>query len=379
MCEFSINIFNLIIIASVCVGATFGLLLIFTRRINRKANRFLGLLTLVIVLWNLWILSIDFQITRYLPNFYLIPLNYSLALGPLLYFYVKTLTNFDYHITKKEYLHFLPLVLELIIHLIICRDAISNNRTTIETDTYLQWMPILQFLAILSIITYCIYALKDIKKYHIWLHKNYSNNAAYSLKWLYRLLVIFAILWFLWVPYTIVDYTVFNFQLGISDYYPLYTLLSIITIWISAEAFLRPEVILLEANRHSKKKKEKPSEDISQKATWLTQQMIANRFYLNSELTLKSLAENLDIHPNILSKIINDGLNKNFSDFINEYRVNAIVEKLHSGNYDHITLLGLSFECGFNSKTTFNRVFKNLKGVTPLQYKKSIKKDLKPS
>lgn len=186
---------------------------------------------------------------------------------------------------------------------------------------------------------------------------------------------MFAVLWFLWTPYTIIDYVIFDFQLNISDYYPIYVLLSIITIWISAEAFLRPEVILLEANRENSTDKEKPSEEILKKASWLKEQMVTNLFYLNSELTLKSLADNLNMHPNVLSKVINDGLDKNFSDFVNEYRVNAIIEKLHSGNYDHITLLGISFECGFNSKTTFNRVFKNIKGMTPINYKKSIEND----
>ena len=158
-------------------------------------------------------------------------------------------------------------------------------------------------------------------------------------------------------------------------------LLSIITIWISAEAFLRPEIILLEANKQndiyktnsSQEITKSPSEEILTKASWLKEQMETNLFYLNSELTLKSLADNLNIHPNLLSKIINDGLGKNFSDFVNEYRVNAIIDKLHSDKYNHITLLGMSYECGFNSKTTFNRVFKNITGVTPIYYKKSIK------
>lgn len=375
MCEFNLNIFNLIIIASIFIGTTFGLLLIFTKRINKKANVLLGLVTFIIVFWNVWILSLDFQINNYIPHFYLIPLNYSLALGPLLYLYVKKITNFSYRLSKRDSIHFLPLIIELTIHFMISRDALVNDTIGIETNTYLQLMPIVQFFAIISIVTYCLYALKEIKAYHIWLNKNYSNNDAYSLRWLYRLIIIFAVLWFLWTPYTIIDYIVFNFQLSISDYYPIYVVLSIITIWISAEAFLRPEVILLEVNRENNIDKEKPSEEIFKKASWLKEQMVANRFYLNSELTLKSLAENLNMHPNILSKVINDGLNKNFSDFVNEYRVNAIIEKLDSGNYDHITLLGLSFECGFNSKTTFNRVFKNIKGITPLHYKKSIKND----
>ncbi|PKG43635.1 helix-turn-helix domain-containing protein, partial [Psychroflexus sp. MES1-P1E] len=181
------------------------------------------------------------------------------------------------------------------------------------------------------------------------------------------------ILWFLWTPYTIIDYVIFDFQLNISDYYPIYVLLSIITIWISAEAFLRPEIIFLEANKKDNINKETPSEEIIKKASWLKEQIATNLFYLNSELTLKSLADSLNIHPNILSKIINEGLDKNFSDFINEYRINAFIDKLDSDKYDNITLLGISFECGFNSKTTFNRVFKNIKGITPLNYKKSIK------
>ena len=373
MCEFNLNLFNLIIIASVFIGATFGLLLIFTKRINGKANILLGLVTFIIVFWNIWILSLDFQLTNYLPYFYLIPLNYSLALGPLLYLYVKKITNFNYNLSKKDSIHFLPLLIELTIHFIISADALVNNVIGIETDAYLMLMPIVQFSAIVSIVIYCIYALKAIKSYHSWLNNNYSNNDAYNLRWLYRLLIVFAILWFLWTPYTIIDYVIFGFQLNISDYYPIYVLLSIITIWISAEAFLRPEVILLETNKQNSIVKENPSEDITKKASWLKEQMLTNLFYLNSELNLRSLADNLNIHPNVLSKVINDGLDKNFSDFINEYRVNAIIDKLHSGNYDHITLLGISFECGFNSKTTFNRAFKNIKGITPLNYKKSIK------
>lgn len=377
MCEFNLNFYNLIIIASVFIGTTFGILLVFTRRINRKANILLSIVTFIIVFWNIWILSLDFQITNYLPHFYLIPLNYSLLLGPLLYLYVKKITDFNYHLSKKDTIHFLPLIIELTVHVIICRDALINNIVAIETHAYHKLMPIIQFLAIVSIVTYSIYSLKAIKSYHFWLNKNYSTNDAYSLKWLYRLITIFAIIWFLWTPYTIIDFVIFDFQLGISDYYPIYVLLSIITIWISAEAFLRPEVILLEANKQKSINKENPSEEIIKKASWLKEQMETNLFYLNSELTLKSLADNLDIHPNLLSKLINDGIGKNFSDFINEYRVNAIIQKLHSGNYDHITLLGISFECGFNSKTTFNRVFKNIKGITPLNYKKSIKKSIR--
>jgi AraC-like DNA-binding protein len=373
MFEFNFNLYNLIIIASVFIGATFGFLLIFTNRVNKKANIFLGLVMLIMVLWNIWVLSLDLYIARYFPNFHLIPLNYSLALGALIYMYVKKMTNPSFVITKKKMLHFLPLVFELLVHSIIITEALNKNILATDTSSFYKFSPIVQFIGIISIVTYCIYSLKEIRKYHIWLAKNYSNDIQYSLNWLYRLLVIFAIFWFLFTPYTIVDYVVYDFNLGIGDYYPLYILLSLITIWISAEAFLRPEIILLENNSKINHIKENPSFEIVEKASWLKEQMETNLFYLNSELTLRSLAEDLEIHPNTLSKIINDGLGKKFSDFVNEYRVHAIIDKLNSNEYDNITLLGISFECGFNSKTTFNRVFKTIKGVTPIEYKKSIK------
>ena len=127
MSEFNLNPFNFLIIASVFIGATFGLLLIFTKRINRKANILLGLVMFIIIFWNIWVLSLDFQIHHSYPYFYLIPLNYSLALGPLLYFYVKKIVHPNYCLSKKDSIHFLPLFIELSIHVIVSRDALINN------------------------------------------------------------------------------------------------------------------------------------------------------------------------------------------------------------------------------------------------------------
>lgn len=372
--DFKINLYNLLILASVFIGLTFCLLLIFSKRINQKANRFLGLASLVIVLWNIWVLSHDLDFFRYVPRFFLIPLNFSLVLGPLLYFYTKSISDISFTFSKKYWFHFIPVLLELAVHVIISFEALDKNILATSTSAFFSLIPIIQLLAICSVILYSAYALKVIKKYHKWLQNNYSNGSEYSLSWLYRLLFIFALLWFLWVPYTLVDYFMFDFTLGIPDYYPIYLLMSVITIWISVEAYLKPEIILLEpkSQPYIEVEKQAPNDDIVQKAGWLIEQMESNLFYLNPELTLASLAESIEIHPNKLSKIINEGIGKSFSDFVNEYRTQAVVMRLKNPKYDQITLLGISFECGFNSKTTFNRVFKEVMGVTPFEYKKSL-------
>jgi AraC-like DNA-binding protein len=111
-----------------------------------------------------------------------------------------------------------------------------------------------------------------------------------------------------------------------------------------------------------------------QKGYWLRHQMKAHRFYLDAELSLNSLAKELGISIHELSKIINTGLRKNFNDFVNEFRIQEVVRKMKDPAYDRITLLGIAYDCGFNSKTTFNRAFKEITGKSPAEYKAELKK-----
>lgn len=93
--------------------------------------------------------------------------------------------------------------------------------------------------------------------------------------------------------------------------------------------------------------------------------------YLNSDLSLRSMAEHLDLHPNQLSWLLNECLGKNFSEFINHYRVETFKRLAKEPANAHITLLGLAYESGFNSKTVFNTYFKKETGLTPKQFLKA--------
>ncbi|HWD88477.1 MAG TPA: ABC transporter permease [Mucilaginibacter sp.] len=112
-----------------------------------------------------------------------------------------------------------------------------------------------------------------------------------------------------------------------------------------------------------------------QRGYWLRHQMKVNKFYLDAELSLNSLAKELGISIHELSKIINTGLRKNFNDFVNEFRIQAVAKKMKDPAYDRITLVGIAYDCGFNSKTTFNRAFKQILGQSPAEYKAELKKE----
>ena len=132
--DFQINFYNLLILASVFIGLTFSLLLIFSRRINQRANRFLGLASLVIVLWNIWVLSHDLDFFRYAPRFFLVPLNFSLALGPSLYFYTRSISDIDFSFSRKSWIHFIPVILELFVHIFISMEALEKNILATSTS-----------------------------------------------------------------------------------------------------------------------------------------------------------------------------------------------------------------------------------------------------
>lgn len=103
----------------------------------------------------------------------------------------------------------------------------------------------------------------------------------------------------------------------------------------------------------------------------LNQLMDEDEIYLNPSLSLRELAQSLQIHPNKLSWLINENLGKNFNEYINDWRLSAFQQKALNPENSNITLLGLAYESGFNSKSVFNEFFKRATGLTPRAWLKS--------
>lgn len=94
--------------------------------------------------------------------------------------------------------------------------------------------------------------------------------------------------------------------------------------------------------------------------------------YLDPDLTLRTLAEMVEIPPNHLSQLLSEGFDKNFSEFVNSYRLEIFKLKVADPSFQHLTILALAYESGFNSKTVFNTFFKKMMGKTPKAYWKEV-------
>lgn len=105
----------------------------------------------------------------------------------------------------------------------------------------------------------------------------------------------------------------------------------------------------------------------------LEQYMQEKSPYLDPELSLRSLAQQLDLSPNQLSQLLNEGFDRNFSEFINLYRLETFKQKANDPANQQLTILALAYDSGFSSKTVFNTFFKKVEGKTPREYFKHNK------
>jgi ABC-type antimicrobial peptide transport system permease subunit/AraC-like DNA-binding protein len=345
----------------------------FTQKINRSANRFLALAIAVIVLWIARVLGVDVGLGTYVSHWSRLPLQFSLALGPLIFFYVLKIARPDYKFQRKDLFHFSPLLLEIGAHILETRESIRTGTSTYDTLTFQRLNPILELLAFISVTIYLYRCYKLIENFYQQLKFTEGDRYRHELRWLHNLLTGFGMLWLLWIPFVAADYFYYNYQLSIHAYYPLYLLLAAMITWMAARAFLRPE-IGVPGDIVSTSKPLLPAE-LKQKGIWLKKVVKEKRYYQDPELSLGSLAGKLELTTHELSRIINTVLKKSFNDFINEYRVADVVQKMQDPAYNHITLLGIAFESGFNSQSTFNRIFKQVTGKSPLEYKNDLEKE----
>lgn len=103
----------------------------------------------------------------------------------------------------------------------------------------------------------------------------------------------------------------------------------------------------------------------------LEQIMMDYKLYLNPDLSLKDVASYLELPGNYVSQLVNLGFQKNFSEYVNTFRVNEFKERVLLEKNKGLTIMAIAYDSGFNSKTVFNTFFKKIEGITPNTYLKT--------
>jgi AraC-like DNA-binding protein len=99
-----------------------------------------------------------------------------------------------------------------------------------------------------------------------------------------------------------------------------------------------------------------------------------HNLFQKPNLVLTDLAQEIGLSSKQTTELLNHELKTNFYDFVNNYRVEEVKNRIASDDFKHLTILAIGFDSGFQSKSSFNRVFKKITGLSPSEYKKSLDK-----
>lgn len=293
--------------------------------------------------------------------------------GPLLLFYTQSLTRSDFHFKFLDGLHFLP----FIIALTVLWAFLGIENIALPNDLR---MGIL-VTKMTSIAVYVILTLHRLFQYQREIPNYFSFTERIQLTWLQLLCWGSAALLLIGVVSQLLFYLA---EVNIPYYGGLYSnigasLFAIILAFygvrqnhfLSEVALSSGSPPLQEDAIAGKEQALEPEKEALQRHYYhLVQFMLAEKPFLDQNLTLFRLASLAGMTESQLSQTINTIAEKNFFDFVNYYRVEGVKQKIREGNHTEQTLLAIAMDCGFNSKASFNRAFKKFTGLTPSEYKK---------
>jgi AraC-like DNA-binding protein len=331
---------------------------------RKTNNRFLALILLffsyrlgVTLLFQVGVASIHNALYHLL-------IEYNWIYGPLLYFYIISYLDRNFTFRIHHLIHFIPLLIEFLFSNFIKFQNFYWDGTKSSLSAAGYWGYVLwehtPFQIILTLGLILFYSRKSEQR--IRTHPRLRKREAGWLRTILRVYVYFSLLALL---LAIVDYLFFNYAFAPFSAVPTYIGMAVITYWLGMEGFARRKKPLPGLPE--------PTGPRPALSDSLHEVMIGEKLYEQPALSQSELAGRLGIPPYQLSQYLNEVRQQNFNDYINQYRVEAFTRALRDPDLQHLSLLGIAMEVGFNSKATFNRAVKKITGKTPGQLRKELR------
>lgn len=321
------------------------------------------------------------------------PFQHLFFIGPIIYFYTQSLLNPSFRLTKKSFWHLIPGIVYVLYTLFMWiydkyifggyyfykdgmdKDFDNNYHTA-------------------GLISMTVYFIASIRYYNLY-RKLMLQVASYAdsilFKWIKTYLYSFLIMLIMPIVFDIITFFYPELNSYTGNWW-FFLFFSIVMYYIAITGYGNPIItkIPFEINVFNNKPallladnyniedavidiehetfEENHSPEIEVWKAKIEAFIKEEKLYQNPELTLTDVAKKLQSNASIISKAINQGFGLNFNDFINNYRVEAVKQCFEKGEHKKSTLLGIAFDCGFNSKATFNRAFKKNTGLSPKDF-----------
>lgn len=313
------------------------------------------------------------------------PFSNPFMYGPLILLYTRALTDGAFQWEKRDGLHFVLPLFYYIVHFFVWAMPDAAKFHFLD-ETLAGGIVQYGFDASFYFVTgwYLWRSFQRFYAYRNLIEQEYANIGSITLNWMRLFLFAFSAYLLFDIAFSVVA-LLYNFWY--TGWYWLNLTRALLLYYISAtgwafaqksnvhfmtlanRAFAESESQVENPANPSVAKPAIPEAEMSLRRTQLSAFMETEKPWLDPELTLSMLSGQVQLNTTQLSYLINTGFAQNFNDFVNTYRVEEVKQKLAAPDFQHLSLLGIAFESGFNSKATFNRAFKKLTGNAPSEYK----------
>lgn len=352
----------------------FSAILFSRKSVTKKANKILGFLFALLALYSILVSFYYTALETHNLNLlsYYVPFDLILlfSLGPCLFFYVKVLLG--QNIRFNPFYHALLVIqyipaISFIVYFLIQDNPTRINLLITNFEKGLWHINLLNILVYIQMITYLLFSYRIINiqlKKSIWI---VVAKVQINVSWLKSYVILNLTFLLITAPLTIyianenTNLIIAQIAMVIQFMY-----LFVRSTW---QTGLLPTEAIIRTKNGDKISKISSSEY----EAWfnkLNEYMNEQKPHLEENCSIQIVSENVGLSVHLLSNILNQRINKNFSDFINDYRVEEAKKLLtNSGRIQTIEAVG--FECGFGSKSAFNKAFKKNCNLTPSQYMKN--------
>jgi|GEM_PF-670413 len=391
----------------ILIGITQGLfisILIWSGKNQPVSKRILSLVLTVFSLLCLRIMILTTGLWQ-APVLRYFPLPFELAIAPLFWLYIVSLVDPRFSFKRSMLLHFIPFGISLVYSVIVyC--MVLPKESNIEKDAVANQLLFNDvkrgedYLCILSSIVYWSLGLRLIIRYRRWLSANISNTDFPTYAWLKNIALLMGFVIVLLSTDIVLD-AVFNFGFYRFTHWKFFFVYCAALIYYlgfrgsqlqGKAAFIKTDQVdtsistidpvdagtgvfnaeAVDAPPFSEKQQRLTSEKAAEMEKAIRDAMETDLLYLDPNLNLEKLAKFVRAAPAAVSYVINLRFKKTFRSLVNEYRVARVKARLSDRRSGQFSILGIAYDCGFNSEASFYRIFKLVAGVSPTEYIRSI-------
>jgi AraC-like DNA-binding protein len=369
------NLFNIIVLLGALQGIILALVLLFPGKDSRQSKYFLAAFMLMLVYDTFgtfcWSSGFNIKWLAFYDAVY--PYAIVFTAGPSLYLYIQTAITPDKIPTNKILKAYLPAIIDfgfrtcLLVYALLYNKGATGGVKPGDIDAIYQ--PLAE---VLMVVVFWVYLIRSFRAFKKRTAPNAdeiqaTNQLALMVKWTKTLLTVLVAIAVVWAA-TIFGSLIFNIQ-AIEYFSPIEIILVVFTYWIGLKGYRYSTIVYVSDQKAAKTYADAlPAEEAEACIAILKKAMETDKLYLDPTLTVHKLADALNVNSRTVSAVLNRELKKGFSEFVNEYRINEVKQKMLLPENKHITIAGIAFESGFNSVATFQRTFKSTENVTPKQF-----------